>query len=73
MRQQNQFCVQLDAGNVVYFDIRRILHSSKGFRDLNRHLQICKLSRENLHQRVRLSARQQVFIDEANQYTGVSG
>lgn len=75
MLQQNQFCFQLDAGDAVFFDNHRVMHSRKGFKDLNRHLQICNVSRDQFHQQVRITARQQGFIDEANQYlpAGVSG
>lgn len=75
LQQQNQLCFQLQAGDAVFFDNHRVMHSRKGFNDLKRHLQICNVSRDMFHQQLRLTARQQGFIEEANQYlpAGVSG
>ena len=75
LQEQNQLCFQLQAGDAVFFDNHRVMHSRKGFNDLKRHLQICNVSRDMFHQQLRLTARQQGFIKEANQYlpAGVSG
>jgi len=75
LQEQNQLCFQLEAGDAVFFDNHRVMHSRKGFTDLNRHLQICNLSRDRFHQQVRLLAKQQGFQEEAHQYlpAGVSG
>jgi alpha-ketoglutarate-dependent taurine dioxygenase len=75
MRQSNQLCFRLAAGDAVFFDNHRVMHSRKSFSVMNRHLQICNLSRDQFHQKVRLSAKALGFSDEARQYlpAGVSG
>lgn len=75
LQQSNQLCFQLQAGDAVFFDNHRVMHSRKGFSDLNRHLQICNVSRDRFHQQVRMTAMQLGLIEEAHQYlpAGVSG
>ncbi len=65
--ESNQVCFQLEAGDAVFFDNHRVMHSRKGFSDLDRHLQICNVSRESFHQKLRLSLREQGHHDELAQ------
>ncbi len=59
--------LKLGAGEAVVFDNHRVLHSRTGFSDSRRHLQICNVSRETFHQKLRFTANTQGFPDEANQ------
>ena len=59
--------LKLGAGEAVVFDNHRVLHSRTGFSDSRRHLQICNVSRETFHQKLRFTANSQGFNDEANQ------
>lgn len=71
----NQFCYPLRAGEAMIFDNHRVLHARKAFTDLDRHLQICNVSRERFHQSLRITARRLGFDAEARQYlpAGVCG
>ena len=71
----HQICFQLQAGDAVFFDNHRVMHSRKAFSDPERHLQICNVSREEFHQRLRLCLREQDRHDELRQKwpAGVSG
>ena len=71
----NQLCYPLEAGEAMFFDNHRVLHSRRAFTDLQRHLQICNVSREQFHQSLRLLARDLGFRDEARQFlpAGVCG
>ena len=73
--ERNQLEFQLEAGDAVFFDNHRVMHSRKGFSDLDRHLQICNVSREGFHQKLRLTLREQGHLDELRQKwpAGVSG
>ena len=75
LADENQLCFKLDAGDAVFFDNHRIMHSRKAFDDPERHLQICNVSREDFHQKVRITALELGFNAEAKQYlpAGVSG
>ena len=75
MQPDNQLCFKLDAGDAVFFDNHRVMHSRRAFNDPERHLQICNVAREQFHQRVRLTAAERGHRDEAGQYlpAGVSG
>ena len=75
LHQKNQACFKLFAGDTVLFDNHRVMHSRKGFTDPDRHLQICNVSRENFHQRLRYSANSLGFDSEAHQLlaAGVAG
>ena len=71
----NQLEFQLEAGDAVFFDNHRVMHSRQGFSDLDRHLQICNVSRETFHQKLRLTLREQGQLDELRLRlpAGVSG
>ena len=73
--ESNQLCFQLEAGDAVFFDNHRVMHSRKAFTDPERHLQICNVSREEFHQKLRLALREQGCHDELRQKwpAGVSG
>ena len=75
LADENQLCFKLDAGDAVFFDNHRIMHSRKAFNGSERHLQICNVSREIFHQKVRMTALELGFITESRQYlpAGVSG
>jgi alpha-ketoglutarate-dependent taurine dioxygenase len=75
LNPDNQLCFELEAGDAVFFDNHRVMHSRKRFSDPNRHLQICNVSREAFHQKVRLTAMELGYRSEALQYlpAGVSG
>ena len=75
LREENQLSFQLGAGDAVFFDNHRVMHSRKGFTDRQRHLQICNVSRDRFHQKLRLTARELGYLDEARQIlpAGVSG
>jgi gamma-butyrobetaine dioxygenase len=71
----NQACFKLDAGEAVLFDNHRVMHARKAFNDPNRHLQICNISREAFHLKLRLTAYKTGHTAEADQIlsAGVSG
>ena len=73
--ESNQLSFQLAAGDAVFFDNHRVMHSRTGFDDPERHLRICNVSREQFHQALRLLAHRLGFHDEAGQNlpAGVSG
>ena len=73
--ERNQLCFQLQAGDAVFFDNHRVMHSRKAFSDPERHLQICNVSREEFHQKLRLGLRAQGCHAELRQKlpAGVSG
>ena len=73
--ERNQLSFQLEAGDAVFFDNHRVMHARQAFTDPNRHLQICNVSREEFHQKLRLTLREQGFESELRQKwpAGVSG
>lgn len=75
MDADNQARFRLEAGDAVMFDNHRVMHSRAGFADPERKLRICNVSREQFHERLRLTARRLRLMDEANQVlaTGVCG
>lgn len=75
LKQENQLCFKLGAGDAAFFDNHRVMHSRKAFSDPERHLQICNVSRDGFHQLVRQTAGELGFNSEAQQYlpAGVSG
>ena len=75
MDPANQACFKLDAGEAVMFDNHRVMHARKAFNDPSRHLQICNVSREAFHLKLRLTAYQTGHTAEADQIlaAGVAG
>lgn len=65
MHADNQLEFLLRAGDTVLFDNHRVLHARTEFQDPNRFLQICNVSRETFHERLRLLADRLGFADEA--------
>lgn len=65
----------LRAGDAVLFDNHRIMHARRAFADPARHLQICNVSRDHFHQKLRLAAARLGYDAEARQIlpAGVSG
>lgn len=75
MSLDNQARFRLEAGDSVIFDNHRVLHARTDFTDTNRFLQICNVSREDFHQRLRLLARRLDLQAEADMVlaSGVAG
>ena len=73
--KRNQLDFQLEAGDAVFFDNHRVMHARQGFADPDRHLQICNVTREGFHQKLRLTLREQGHLEELRQKwpAGVSG
>lgn len=73
--ENNHAQFKLEAGDAVMFDNHRVMHSRLGFSDPNRYLQICNVSRERFHQKLRFTANRLGYCSEAIQVlnTGVSG
>ncbi len=71
----SQLEFQLKTGDAVFFDNHRVMHARRAFTDPARHLQICNVSRDQFHQRLRLTAARLGFDAEARQTlpAGVSG
>ena len=67
MAPENQARFALQAGETLIFDNQRVLHSRTSFSGADRHLQICNVSREQFHERLRLLALSMGYVDEANQ------
>ena len=67
MSPANQAQFALGAGDAVMFDNHRVLHARASFTDPERFLQICNVSREGFHERLRLLAAELGFDDEAQQ------
>jgi alpha-ketoglutarate-dependent taurine dioxygenase len=67
MSHEFQLRFQLGAGESVMFDNHRVLHARAEFNDARRFLQICNVSRETFHERLRLLAAELGFDAEANQ------
>ena len=63
----NQIEIALKAGDSVLVDNHRVLHARTAFSDTDRFVQICNVSREDFHNRLRLLARKLGHVDEANQ------
>ena len=63
----NQVEVALNAGDSVLVDNHRVLHSRTSFTDTKRFVQICNVSREEFHNRLRLLAAKLGHLPEANQ------
>ena len=62
----HQVKFQLQAGESVMFDNQRVLHSRTEFSDPKRFLQICNVSRDGFHEKLRLLAAKHGYIDEAD-------
>jgi gamma-butyrobetaine dioxygenase len=67
MSPEFQLRFQLGAGEAVMFDNHRVLHARAEFGDPRRFLQICNVSRETFHERLRLLAAKLGLDAEANQ------
>ena len=67
MSPSEQACIALKSGDAAIFDNHRVLHARTNFTDPNRHMQICNVSREDFHERLRILARKMGFLDEARQ------
>jgi gamma-butyrobetaine dioxygenase len=63
----NQTELALKAGDSVLIDNHRVLHARTGFADTNRFVQICNVSREDFHDRLRLLAEKLGHPAEASQ------
>ena len=66
MSAEFQLRFQLGPGESVMFDNHRVLHARAEFSDPRRFLQICNVSRETFHERLRLLAAELGHADEAN-------
>ena len=66
----NQACFKLAAGEAVFFDNHRVMHARKAFDDPRRHMQICNVSRENFHLKLRMTAHRAGHATEADQVLG---
>jgi hypothetical protein len=67
LTRKNQIHFRLNAGDAVVFDNQRVLHARESYSDINRFLQICNVSRESFHERLRLLAMKLGYNDEAHQ------
>ncbi len=70
MARTNQVHLVLQAGEAVIFDNHRVLHGRGGFEDSARFLQLCNVSREGFHERLRLLALRLGLHTEAHQVLG---
>ena len=75
MNEDNQARFLLSAGDAVLFDNQRVMHSREGFDDIERKMRICSVSREQMHEQLRLLAHKLGRADEAEQVlaAGVTG
>lgn len=67
MDPRNQARFRLNPGEAVVFDNHRVMHARTAFSDARRHFQICNVSRERFHQKLRFTASEQGFHNEAQQ------
>lgn len=67
MAPENQIRLRLNAGDTALFDNHRVLHARTDFTDPERLMQICNVSREEFHERLRILARKMGHLDEAEQ------
>ena len=67
MSPSNQARFGLASGETAIFDNHRVLHARTQFTDPNRLMQICNVSREGFHERLRILARKMGFHGEALQ------
>ena len=67
MVRSNQVRFVLQAGEAVIFDNHRVLHARGSFSNPSRFLQLCNVSREGFHERLRLLALQLGHHAEAHQ------
>ncbi|NNF79890.1 MAG: DUF971 domain-containing protein [Rhizobiales bacterium] len=67
MAPENQIRLRLNAGDTALFDNHRVLHARTEFTDPERLMQICNVSREEFHERLRILARKMGHLDEAEQ------
>jgi hypothetical protein len=58
----------LEAGEAVIFDNHRVLHARAEFSDPERFLQICNVSRDDYHEKLRLLALKLSHLEEANRH-----
>ena len=65
MTASMQAQLRLDSGDAVVFDNTRILHARTDFTDMDRFLQICSVSRESFHERLRLACARLGLAEEA--------
>lgn len=70
MARSNQVRFVLQAGEAVIFDNHRVLHARGSFSDPARFMQICNVSREGFHEKLRLLALQLGHHAEAHQRLG---
>ncbi len=73
--ENNQACFRLESGDTLMFDNHRVMHARKGFKDQNRKLKICNVSRESFHEQLRIMAFNLGYIEESQQIlsSGVTG
>ncbi len=71
MESANQIRTQLYAGDTALFDNHRVLHARTDFTDMERHMQICNVSREDFHERLRLLAAKTGNQAEADQILSI--
>jgi len=67
LTRNNQIHFRLNAGDAVVFDNQRVLHARERYSDINGFLQICNVSRESFHERLRLLALKLGCNKEAHQ------
>ena len=67
MAPENQIRLRLNAGDTALFDNHRVLHARTDFKDPERLMQICNVSREEFHEHLRILARKMGHPDEAEQ------
>ncbi len=67
MAPENQIRLRLNAGDTALFDNHRVLHARTDFKDPERLMQICNVSREEFHERLRILARKMGHLEEAEQ------
>ena len=70
MARPNQIRFVLQAGEAVILDNHRVLHARGGFSDPARFMQLCNVSREGFHERLRLLALRLGHHAEADQVLG---
>lgn len=71
MDKSNQIETQLYSGDTAIFDNHRVLHARSDFTDMERHMQICNVSREDFHERLRLLAAKTGNQAEADQILSI--
>ncbi|MYB34568.1 MAG: hypothetical protein F4X92_05505 [Gammaproteobacteria bacterium] len=70
MTSENQIHIALQTGEAGILDNHRILHP-RDFIDPPHHIQLCNISRESFHERLRLLTIKLNLLSEARQYPRV--